>query len=365
MGYQGQTRYPHDQPQRIGVLITNLGTPDAATPRALRRYLAEFLADPRVVEVPRLLWWLILHGVILRIRPGRSAKLYQKIWTDQGSPLLRHTQAQCDALRDRFQARYGDQLVIDFAMRYGNPSIQQALNSMAAKGVRKLLLLPLYPQYSAATSASTFDALAADFTRRRWLPDLRFVSHYHDFPPYIEAMAQQIETHWAQHGRTQKLLLSYHGVPLRYLHQGDPYHCECLATSRLLATRLGLAETDYLTSFQSRVGREAWLQPYTDHTLRELGANGTQSVAVFCPGFSADCLETLEEIDQENRHYFLAAGGKQFHYIPALNASEGHIAALAQLIEQQLQGWSTEATPTGQLAQRQARAASCPVNAFK
>lgn len=339
MQYKGVDHFTHGQPERLGVLITNLGTPDAPTTPALRRYLAEFLADPRVVEVPRLIWWFILHGVILRIRPSRSAEAYKKVWTSEGSPLMLHTEKQCKSIREVLQARYGDDLVVDFAMRYGEPSIAQALDRMEAKGVRKLLVLPLYPQYSASTSASTFDALAADFMARRRLPDLRFVSHYHDFPPYIEAMAAHIEAHWQAHGRSDKLMLSYHGVPLRYLKNGDPYHCECHKTSRLLAERLGLETGDYLTTFQSRFGREEWLKPYTDETLKSLPGQGVRSVDVFCPGFSADCLETIEEIDEENREYFLEAGGESFRYIPALNSEPGHIDALVALIEQNLQGW--------------------------
>ncbi|MDX5297602.1 MAG: ferrochelatase [Gammaproteobacteria bacterium] len=340
MRYQSPRGFRHDQPARLGVLITNLGTPDAPTPAALRRYLREFLSDPRVVEVPRLLWWLILNLVILRIRPRRSAKAYQQVWQAEGSPLLLHTQAQCLALRERLQAEYGEDLVVEFAMRYGNPSIASVLERLQQQGVRRLVVVPLYPQYSGSTSASTFDALARDFMRRRWLPDLRFVSLDPDFPPYIEAMAKHIEAYWAHHGRGQRLLLSYHGVPKRYLLQGDPYHCECHKTSRLLAERLGLNDAEYLTTFQSRFGREEWLKPYTDHTLKALPAQGVTSVDVFCPGFSADCLETIEEIDEENRHYFLEAGGERFAYIPALNATPVHIDALSALIRNELQGWS-------------------------
>lgn len=340
MRYIGQPDYHHRQPDRLGVLITNLGTPDAPTTGALRRYLGEFLSDPRVVEVPRLLWWLILHGIILRIRPRRSAAAYREVWTDDGSPLLLHTRAQCDALRDSLQSRYGEDIVVEFAMRYGNPSMASVLQAMQEQGVRRLLVLPLYPQYSASTTASTFDALAKDFTVRRWLPDLRFISHYHDHPAYIEAMALRIESHWREHGRGEKLILSYHGVPRRYLDNGDPYHCECHKTSRLLAERLDLEDNQYMTSFQSRFGREEWLKPYTDETLKALPGQGVNSVDVFCPGFAADCLETIEEIDVENRGYFMEAGGDRFQYIPCLNDDAEHIRALAQLVEENLQGWS-------------------------
>ncbi|MCC5826319.1 ferrochelatase [Alkalimonas sp.] len=352
MRYTNTKNFQHQQQDKVGVLLTNLGTPDAPTPKALRRYLAEFLSDPRVVEVPRLLWWLILHGVILRIRPRRSAKAYATVFTDQGSPLLFHTQRQCDAVRAQLQTKGHQQLEVAFAMRYGNPSIQSALNELFAKGVRKLVVLPLYPQYSASTSASTFDAIARDFMQRRWLPDLRFVSHYHDFPPYIEAAAQQIESFWQHHGRPEKLLFSYHGIPKRYLLNGDPYHCECYKTSRLIAERLGLTENEYITSFQSRFGREEWLKPYTDETLKSLPQQGIKHVQVFCPGFSADCLETIEEIAEENKDYFLHAGGEQYHYIPALNDNPAHIDALCQLIEQNLANWQVRPDPERQLRAR-------------
>jgi len=340
MPYTGIENFSHNQPERIGVLITNLGTPDAPTTPALRRYLAEFLWDPRVVEVPRPIWWLILHGVILRIRPKKSAEAYAGVWQPEGSPLLTHTAKQAEGIRDVLKKRYGNNVVVGFAMRYGNPSISRVLEEMQQQGVRKLLVLPLYPQYSASTTASTFDAISADFTRRRWLPDFRFVSHYHDYPAYIEAMAKHIEDHWEKHGRNEKLILSYHGVPLKYLQKGDPYHCECHKTSRLLAERLGLGKDEYMTTFQSRFGREEWLQPYTDETLKALPGKGVKSIDVFCPGFSSDCLETIEEINEENREYFMEAGGQGFGYIPCLNATPGHIDALAQLVEDNLQGWA-------------------------
>ncbi|MBZ0333543.1 ferrochelatase [Marinobacter sp. AL4B] len=352
MPYKGTENFSHNQAERLGVLVTNLGTPDAPTPSALRRYLAEFLWDPRVVEVARPLWWLILHGVILRIRPRRSAKAYAGVWTSEGSPLLVHTAKQAEGIREALQARYGNNVVVGFAMRYGNPSIQRVLDEMQQQGVNKLLVLPLYPQYSASTSASTFDAIAKDFMGRRWLPDFRFVSHYHDFPAYIEAMAQHIEAHWAEHGRKQKLILSYHGIPLKYLLNGDPYHCECHKTSRLLAERLGLKEDEYLTTFQSRFGREEWLQPYTDETLKSLPDSGVKSIDVFCPGFSADCLETVEEIDEENREYFMEAGGEAFAYIPCLNATPGHIDALVELVEENIKGWAAPSNDSEQLEAR-------------
>lgn len=342
MKYQGSPGFSHGQADKIGVLVTNLGTPEAPTKKALKPYLKEFLSDPRVVEVPRLLWFLILNGVILRFRPKRSAEAYKTVWTDRGSPLLFHTQDQASAIEAKLKQTWGDNIVVDFAMRYGNPALGDVVERMMQKGVRKLLVLPLYPQYSASTTASTFDALAKDFTKRRWLPELRFITHYHDFSPFIEAAAQRIEKHWNAHGRADKLLFSYHGIPLRYLKNGDPYHCECYKTSRLLAERLGLGKDEYLTTFQSRFGREEWLQPYTDMTMKALPGKGVKSVQVFCPGFSSDCLETVEEIGEENREYFMESGGERYEYISALNAESGHIDALSQLIENNLQGWSVE-----------------------
>ncbi|MGR9045592.1 MAG: ferrochelatase [Gammaproteobacteria bacterium] len=339
MKFQGSPSFSHQQTDKIGVLITNLGTPQAPTARALRRYLKEFLSDPRVVEMPRPLWWLILNGIILRIRPRRSAKSYQSVWTDQGSPLMVHTRNQTEALRVLLKKEWGETIEVEFAMRYGSPSIDSVLDAMLQQGVRKLLVLPLYPQYSASTTASTFDAIAKDFKQRRWLPEFRFVSHYHDFAPFIRAAADRIEQHWEIHGRAEKLIFSYHGIPMRYLYDGDPYHCECYKTSRLLAEVLGLGEDEYLTAFQSRFGRQEWLKPYTDETLKALPGQGCKSVQIFCPGFASDCLETLEEIGVENRSYFLESGGERYEYISALNAEPAHIKALNELIGLNLQGW--------------------------
>ena len=348
MKFAAQTGFSHNQSARTGVLITNLGTPDAPTAKALKPYLRQFLSDQRVVEYPRALWWLILNAIILNVRPRRSAKSYASVWSEQGSPLLVHTRQQHKALAERL----GDDIVLDFAMRYGQPGIDRAISHLLDRGVQRLLVIPLYPQYSASTTASTFDAVAADFQCRRWLPALRFVSSYHDYPPFIQACATHIEQHWAEHGRCDKLLLSYHGIPKHYLINGDPYHCQCHATSRLIAEALSLNEDQFITTFQSRFGRKEWLKPYTDHTLKSLPAQGVNSVQVFCPGFSADCLETLMEIAVENRHYFEAAGGERFDHIPCLNAETHHIDALEQLIRDNLKGWNLIPESPGTLETR-------------
>ncbi|MEO0443122.1 MAG: ferrochelatase [Pseudomonadota bacterium] len=352
MKYKGFSDFSHQQAGKIGVLITNLGTPDAPTPSALRRYLGEFLSDPRVVEFPRWLWKCILHGIILRVRPRRSAAAYKTVWQDQGSPLMIHTQAQAHKLRTGLEQQFGKGLAVDFAMRYGSPSIKDRLDAFQKAGVRKLLVLPLYPQYSGATTASTFDAIAEDFSQRRWLPDLRFISHYHDYPLYIEAVAKTIDDFQKDHGRADKLLFSYHGVPMRYLKNGDPYHCECHKTSRLVAEYLGLGEDDYITAFQSRFGREEWLKPYTDETLKALPNQGLKSVQVVCPGFAADCLETIEEIAEENREYFMNAGGERYAYIPALNASDNHIDMMLALVKENLQGWEIPSDADGEQCEK-------------
>ncbi|WP_143870766.1 ferrochelatase [Catenovulum sediminis] len=331
--------FEHKQQPKIGVLITNLGTPDKPDARSLRKYLKQFLSDPRVVEVPRVLWWFVLNGIILNIRPKRSAKAYQTVWNDRGSPLMFHTHDQAEKLAKRFKDSGQENIIVDFAMRYGEPSITKRIDEMLAKGVRKLLVVPLYPQYCAATTASTFDAIAKDFVERRWLPDFRFVSHYHDFPDYIHAVANKIKVHWQQHGQADKLIFSYHGVPKKYLDKGDPYHCECYKTSRLIAEALNLSNDQYITTFQSRFGREEWLKPYTDETLKSLPANGIQSVQVVCPGFSSDCLETIEEIGEENRDYFMQAGGQSYQYIEALNSDEEHINMIYKLALNHLSGW--------------------------
>lgn len=339
MKYKGNSDYKHDSAPCTGVLITNLGTPDAPTPAALRKYLAEFLSDPRVIEVPKLIWWFILHGVILRIRPKRSAEAYAKVWTDDGSPLLSICKKQAEKIQQELEKLTDGSVKVELAMRYGNPSIKQGLENLRDANANRILVFPLYPQYSAATTASTFDAVADELKTWRLIPEIRMINHYHDDPDYINALAQSISTYWQKNTKPEKLIFSFHGLPKDYLLAGDPYHCECHKTARLVAEKLELNEDEWQLTFQSRFGPREWLQPYTDITLKELAAKGIKHVQVVCPGFSADCLETLEEIDMQNRDFFINAGGEQFSYIPALNDNDEHIQALSNIIIAHSQGW--------------------------
>jgi ferrochelatase len=331
--------YQHGSKEKLGILLVNLGSPDAPTPSAVRRYLAEFLWDPRVVEFPRLPWWLILHGIILRLRPRRSARAYKKVWGMDGSPLIATAKLQAQAIEKKIQERFRGNVLVDLAMRYGNPSIKSGLEALRLAGARRLLILPLYPQYSATTTASVFDEVTNVLQGWRWLPDLRFINHYHDHPKYISALANSIRQHWAENKRGQKLLFSFHGIPQRYFDQGDPYFCHCQKTARLVAEELELKDSEWQVVFQSRFGREPWLQPYCDKTLEQLPDNGVRSVDIICPGFSADCLETLEEVDMENREIFLQAGGDEYSYIPALNASPEHIDVICEVLTAHMFGW--------------------------
>jgi ferrochelatase len=346
---------PASPSPRTAILLCNLGTPDAPTAPALRRYLAEFLSDPRVVEIPKPLWWLILHGIILRVRPARSAAKYASIWTAEGSPLKAWTDKQAKLLLGYLGQR-GQRVTVRAAMRYGNPSIASVLDALKADGVERILVLPLYPQYCAATTASVFDAVVRWAGRRRAIPELRFVNHYHDDPGYIDALAKRVDDHWMAHGEPQRLLLSFHGVPRRTLLLGDPYHCECQKTARLLSERLRLKPEQIVVTFQSRFGRAQWLAPYTEPTLVALARQGVKRVDVMCPGFSADCLETLEEIDQEARRAFLAAGGAEFHYIPCLNDQHEWMAALSSLAMRHLQGWPQDTDDSAERARQRDRA---------
>lgn len=324
--------------KKMGVLLTNLGTPQAPTPAALRRYLAEFLADVRVVNRPRWLWLPILHGIILRLRPRRSARAYQRVWTEEGAPLLVFARRLQAVLR----LRLAETVPLVLAMRYGQPSIASGLRELRDQGVDRVLVLPLYPQYSSSTTASTFDAIARAWRGWEHLPELRMVMDYHDRDAYIQALANSVNNYWAENGRGERLLLSFHGTPQSMRAAGDPYYSHCLETARLLRWRLQLDEEQCLLSFQSRFGPEEWLQPYTDKTLETLAAQGVGRVDVLCPGFSLDCLETLEEVAMENREIFLHAGGKDYHYIPALNDSEDHAAMLMTLVRQCAGDWLPE-----------------------
>lgn len=356
MSFRAEPPFQHTQSARTAVLWVNLGTPDEPTAPALRRYLAEFLSDPRVVEIPRLLWWPILHGVILRTRPRQSAAKYATVWMPEGSPLAVWTSRQATLLERALHER-GHRVLVRHAMRYGNPSLPAVLDSLRAEGVTRVLVLPAYPQYAAATTASISDKIGQWAATARRLPELRFVGEYHDEAGYVAALADRLRKHWATHGRGERLVLSFHGVPERSLLMGDPYHCQCHKTARLLAEALSLLPAQIVVTFQSRFGKAKWLEPYTEPTLEKLAAEGVKRVDVMCPGFVADCLETLEEIAQEAREAFLHAGGEQFSYVPCLNDDAAWISALAGLAEQHLQGWPTRLTDDPAAAQsRQARA---------
>ncbi len=316
----------------LGVLLVNLGTPDEPTSRAVRTYLAEFLHDKRVVDLTRWIWCPVLHGVILRVRPPKVAKLYQSVWTEDGSPLLaiaKQQQSSLQAVLD--QRNIGAKVVL--AMTYGNPSIKSGLDQLG--DCKKILVLPLYPQFSSATTASVYDRIAKAQKERWNLPSMTFVRDYHDHPKYIEALAESVQQHWQKHPRGDILLMSFHGIPKRYATNGDPYPEECKTTARLLAERLQLSDEQWKLCFQSIFGREEWLKPYTDKTMEAMGQAG-KKVDVICPGFSADCLETLEEIQVENREIYEAHGGQQFHYIPCLNNNPLHIEMMATVVEQEI-----------------------------
>ena len=340
MPFKTEPPYQHGQNASTAVLYCNLGTPEAPTAPALRRYLAQFLGDSRVVEIPRAIWWLILHGIILRVRPAKSAAKYAAIWTEHGSPLRVWTDRQSQLLQTQLLAR-GHAVSVRYAMTYGQPSIATQLDAFRAEGISRVLMLPAYPQYSGTTTASVFDNVYRWGLKTRHLPEFRFVNHYHDAPGYIDALASKIQTHWQTHARSQQLVMSFHGVPERTLHLGDPYHCECLKTARLLAQALGLSKEEYKVTFQSRFGKAKWLEPYTEPTLVDLAQAGTQSVDVVCPGFTGDCLETLEEISMEGRAAFMKAGGRTFNYIECLNNHPAWIDAMTDLCEEHLQGWPT------------------------
>lgn len=352
MSFRTEPAYRHGQPARTAVLLVNLGTPDEPTPRALRRYLAEFLSDPRVVEIPRLVWWPLLHGIILNTRPAKSAAKYATVWMPEGSPLAVWTARQTAGVADRLAAQ-GHHVLVRHAMRYGNPGIPKVMDELRAQGVTQVLVLPMYPQYAAATTASVGDRLLQWASGVRRMPALRFVAEYHDDPGYIAALAARVQAHWQTNGRAERLVLSFHGVPHRSLLLGDPYHCQCHKTARLLGEQLDLSRDEMIVTFQSRFGKARWLEPYTEPTLLALASQGIRRVDVMCPGFIADCLETLEEIAQEARDAFIAAGGQAFGYIPCLNDDPAWITALAAIVERQLQGWDTRTEPDAAQLARQ------------
>lgn len=360
--YWTEPPHAHGRASRTGVLLVNLGTPAAPTAAALRPYLKEFLSDPRVVEIPRVVWWPILNGIILNTRPAKSAAKYASVWMDEGSPLKVHTERQsallAPALAGTTPAVAADSAIdVAWAMRYGKPALADRLQALRASACERILVLPMYPQYSASTTASVTDEIARCQQHWRNQPELRMVRSFHDDPGYIAALAASVREHWAQHGQADKLVLSFHGIPRRSLDLGDPYHCECHKTARLVGEALQLPADRLVVTFQSRFGKAEWLQPYTQPTLEAMARAGQGSVDVMCPGFVADCLETLEEIAMECRAAFLGAGGKTFHYIPCLNERPDWIAALADLTRRQLGHWLDTPVPSAEaLSERQARA---------
>jgi len=345
-------RRAHSSGAKTGVLLVNLGTPEAPTPQAIRRYLAQFLGDPRVVEIPRLIWLPILYGLILTLRPRRLAHAYQSIWTERGSPLLAISQDQLEGVRVRLQAKYGERVSVALAMTYGEPSLPKALQAFAEQQVRRVVVLPLYPQYSGSTTGAVADALFKALMGQRWVPELRTIGSYHDHPAYIEALAASVREHWQRQGRGDHLLMSFHGVPQHYVTKGDPYYCHCQKTGRLLAESLGLQGGDYTVAFQSRFGKAPWVQPYTQDAVKTLPGRGVKQLDVICPGFSADCLETLEEVSQGYDADFRAAGGSALRYIPALNAGDGHLDALISILMPVLNDAAAQPQPVADAARR-------------
>ena len=342
--HQSTPSFELELPVSTGVLVVNLGTPKAPTTAAVRRFLRQFLSDPRVVDSPRLLWWLILNLVILVIRPARSARAYRKIWTEQGSPLLVYSEAIANKLRERLSARGGAAEHLELAMTYGEPSIRGAIDHLVAKGVRRIITLPLYPQYSRTTTAAVSDVVERELGRLDDAPESLLINDYHDAPGYIAALAASIRDDWAKNGRGDKLLISFHGIPKAMVRNGDPYYDQCQITGRLLADELSLADDDWELTFQSRVGREEWLEPYTEEAVKLLGEQKLPRLDVVCPGFSTDCLETLEEIAMQNRDFFTTAGGGSLHYIPALNAREDLVEFLADLVAERVSGQADDAS---------------------
>ena len=336
--YIGDKNYEHGSKEAVGVLITNLGTPDAPEKKELKVYLNQFLSDPRVIELPKILWQILLKLVILQVRPSKSAEAYKKIWTKNGSPLLDISKRQLEKIKLSLSTSHPN-MIFEVGMRYGNPSIPNALRSLQKQNVRKLLVLPMYPQYCAATTGSTFDEVTNVLQKWRWIPELRFINQYFEDDKYVEALSNSVISFWEKHSKPQKIIFSYHGIPKKYLLNGDPYHCFCLKTTRLVKEKLGLSDDEIMTTFQSRFGKAEWLQPYTSETLKELPKKGIKDIHIISPGFSADCLETLEELEEENRNYFEEAGGEEYKYIPCLNDNPLHISMMINLIRKHTQGW--------------------------
>ena len=356
MTYSTEPTYTHGTPEKCAVLLFNLGTPDAPTAQAVKPYLREFLSDPRVVEIPKIVWWFILNGIILNTRPKKSAAKYASIWMPEGSPLKVHTERQTSLLQDYLEEHtQGMPLVVDYAMRYGNPSIPSVLDKLKKQNCQRILLVPMYPQYAASATGTAWDVICSELTKQRNMPALRTIKHFHDNPGYIAATVQNIRDYWTLHGRPDKLVMSFHGLPQFTLEKGDPYHCECQKSGRLIAEALQLNAEQYAVCFQSRFGRAEWIQPYTTSILKELGIKKTKRVDVVCPGFVADCLETLEEIAMEGKEDFKHAGGGEYHYIPCLNERPDWIHALADLVLDNLHGW-LDKPQTSQLEQSRVRA---------
>jgi ferrochelatase len=324
---------------RTGVLLVNLGTPDAPTPRAVRRYLREFLSDPRVVQIPRPIWWLILNLFVLTVRPAKSARKYAAIWRPEGSPLRIYTERQAQLLRGYLGERLNTRIPVVAAMRYGKPSIEDGLAELKLAECSRILVLPMYPQYAGSTTASVEDALARALRKWKPAPEVRVVQDFHAHRAYVKAIARSVNEYWMKHGRPDRLVLSFHGLPRAVVEKGDPYQAQCLETGRLVATELGWNDARTLITFQSRFGAQEWLQPYTDRTLAALGQEGVGRVDVICPGFAADCLETLEEIAIEGKNTFLEAGGKDFHYIPTTNDLPPWMTAVSIIAMENLHGW--------------------------
>ena len=360
--YNPEPPYQHGDTLKVGILLANLGTPDAPTAPALRRYLGQFLMDTRVVEIPRFIWCWILHCIILVVRPKKSAAKYAQVWTSEGSPLLAHAQKQTQLLHSFLGQKINSPFAVELGMSYGNPSMQSAISKLRAQHCDRILVFPLYPQYAASSTASALDAVWRVLLKTRNMPAIRTIRHYHDHPAYIAALAQSVRAHWDTHGKPTKLVMSFHGLPKFHLMKGDPYHCECYKTARLLAEALGLEKEAFTVAFQSRFGKQEWLKPYLATTLAELGKAKTKRIDVICPGFSSDCLETLEEIAMEGKEIFTHAGGGEYHYIPALNENEAWIAAIATIALENLQGWispdwsSEQATEESKLTQSRAQA---------